>query len=285
MKNLLIILTFLLTMPVSFADQNLFNLGIVKNDTRNIKSLLNSQVRYANKTNFNKFISTYDENYINSDGFNLETYSSLVKDIWSSYDKIEYGIKIKSVTVENNTANVEVTESSKAKLQLNEKIEGTLESESNSVYNLKKINGKWKVISDKILDETTSMLYGDAKKLNITLTAPKSINAGEEYTATLEFIPPENIIAIASIASDKVEYPQKNAKEVYRKFPEDNVLERIFRANSDSVNEYVVASIALTKADIDELNVKLSLTGFGYKIIRVNVIPKQNSEECNEENK
>lgn len=285
MKNLLIILTFLLTMPVSFADQNLFNMGIVKNDTRNIKSLLNSQVRYANKTNFNKFISTYDENYINSDGFNLETYSSLVKDIWSSYDKIEYGIKIKSVAVENNTANVEVTESSKAKLQLNEKIEGTLESESNSVYNLKKINGKWKVISDKILDETTSMLYGDAKKLNITLTAPKSINAGEEYTATLEFIPPENVIAIASIASDKVEYPQKNAKEVYRKFPEDNVLERIFRANSDSVNEYVVASIALTKADIDELNVKLSLTGFGYKIIRVNVIPKQNSEECNEENK
>ena len=272
----------LLSMPVSFASTSFFNIGIQKNDTRDIKSLLDSQVRYANRTNFDKFISTYDESYINSDGFNLETYSNLVKDIWNSYDKIEYGIKIKSVVVKNDTANVEVTENSKAKLQLNAKIDGTLESESNSIYNLKKINGKWKVVSDKILDETTSLLYGEAKKLDIKLVAPQMINAGEEYTATLEFIPPENSIVIASIASDKVEYPQKNAKEVYRKFPEDNILERIFRANCDNVNEYVVASIALTKADIDELNVKLSLTGFGYKIIRVNVVPKLNSEECHD---
>ena len=65
----------------------------------------------------------------------------------------------------------------------------------------------------------------------------------------------------------------------------DNILERIFVSNSDNVNEYVVASIGLTKADVDDLNIKLSLTGFGYKIVRVNVVPKAIEEENDEQNK
>ena len=55
---------------------------------------------------------------------------------------------------------------------------------------------------------------------------------------------------------------------------EDNILERIFRSNTDNVNEYIVASIGLTRADVTDLSIKLSLTGFGYTIKRVNVIPQ-----------
>ncbi|MBR6127214.1 hypothetical protein IKQ21_05970, partial [bacterium] len=47
-----------------------------QDDARAIKSVLNSQVRYANRTNFEKFISTYDNSYENSDGFNIDTYSA-----------------------------------------------------------------------------------------------------------------------------------------------------------------------------------------------------------------
>ena len=95
----------------------------------------------------------------------------------------------------------------------------------------------------------------------------------------MEFVPPEDTIAIASIASDKVEYPQKQAKEVFRKLPDDNILERLFISNSDNVNEYIVASIGLTKADVSDLSIKLSLTGFGYQIIRVNVLPEKQEDE------
>lgn len=56
-------------------------------------------------------------------------------------------------------------------------------------------------------------------------------------------------------------------------------MERLFISNSDNVNEYVVASIGLTKADVEDLSIKLSLTGFGYKIVRVNVIPKSEEAE------
>ena len=282
MKRILsIILIALFLTPASYAEEisPIFNLGIFKNDTREIKSLLNSQVRYANKTNFDKFIATYDKNYKNADGFDLETYSTLVKDIWKTYDKIKYDIKIKDIAINKDCATVKVEEFSYANIPVSEKMDGVLRSEADSIYYLKKINGKWKVAADSVITENTSMLYGDAIGLDIKLTAPNKIPANTEYTASLEFTPPEDTIAIASIASDKVEYPQKQAKEVFRKLPDDNILERLFISNSDNVNEYIVASIGLTKADISDLSIKLSLTGFGYQITRVNVVPNKKEED------
>ena len=280
-KFITVILLVLFLAPASFAEEKspIFNLGIFKNnDAREIKSLLNSQVRYANKTNFEKFIATYDKDYKNADGFDLETYSTLVKDIWRTYDKIRYDIKIKDIAISDESAIVKVEEFSHADIPVSEKMDGVLKSEADSIYYLKKIDGKWKVSSDSVITENTSMLYGDAIDLDIKLTAPIEIPANTEYTASLEFTPPEDTIAIASIANDKVEYPQKQAKEVFRKLPEDNILERLFISNSDNVNEYIVASIGLTKADISDLSIKLSLTGFGYQITRVNVIPKKIEE-------
>ena len=288
MKKLLISLMFMFSLMSSvYAGEGLdfFKLHIFNNDTREIKSLLNAQVRYANRTNFDKFISTFDKNYKNSDGFDLETYSKLVQDLWQTYDNIEYDMKIKDITVNNDEAAVCVTETAFADVPAPVNLEGILTSESDSIYYLKKTDGDWKVISDKVLSETTSLLYGSARDLNIKLTAPLKIRPGKEYTASLEFTPPDDVIAIASIASDKVGYPQRQAKEVFRKFPDDNILERIFVSNDENANEYVIASIGLTKAEISDLNIQLSLTGFGYKIIRVNVVPEKNSEDVNDKDR
>ena len=110
-----------------------------KNDTKAIKSLLKSQVRYANKTNFNKFIATYDKDYMNADGLDLEKYSNLVKDVWETYDNIEYNVEIKNIALKDNNATVEVVETSYAKIPAEAKMEGVLSSEANSIYYLKKI--------------------------------------------------------------------------------------------------------------------------------------------------
>lgn len=277
-KYLLTVLLFLFLTPSSFGDSkfNFSKINFWNDDTRAVKSILNAQVKYANKTNLDKFISTYDKDYLNADGFNLDTYTKMVRELWEGYDNIKYGIKIKNITFEpNGIAKVELIETSHADIPVTKKMNGVLSSEANSIYYLKKINGKWKVTSDKIIDEVTSMLYGDAMNLDIKLTAPNEVTPGYEYTASLEFVPPKDTFAIASIAKDKVEYPQKQAKEVFRKLPDDNILERLFIANSDKVNEYVIASIGLTKADIKDLSIKLSLTGFGYQIIRVNVVDEK----------
>lgn len=290
MKKILSLLLFLIIISQpSFASDKLWKLSLQEyfnNDSREIKSLLHSQVKYANKTNFEKFISTYDDNYINADGFNLESYSNLVRDIWQTYDNIEYDIKIKNISVDNDSAIAELVETSYAEIPVSENMDGVLRSEANSVYYLKKVNGAWKVASDSVISEVTSMLYGEAKNLDIKLTVPTQISANTEYSAALEFVPPANSIAIASIASDKIEYPQQQTKEVFRKFPDDNILERLFRSNSDNVNEYVVASIGLTRANVTDVSIKLRLTGFGYQIARVNVVPQNRfiKNEVNEKN-
>ena len=284
-KYFLTVLLFLLLTPNCFAQDKLFQTGIFNNDLRGIKSTLNSQIKYANKNNFDKFIATYDTNYKNGDGYDLEVYSKLVKDLWENYNNIKYGIKIKDICIEKDgTAKVYLTETSHAEIPVTKRMSGILKSESDSIYYMKKINGKWKVTSDEVKEEVTSMLYGDAINLNIKLSAPLEVTPGYEYTASLEFDPPKDTFAIASIAKDKVEYPQKQAKEVFRKLPDDHILERLFIANKDHANEYVIASIGLTKADIKDLSIKLSLTGFGYQIIRVNVvdeIKKDNKEDKN----
>ena len=278
-------LLFMLLVPQSFAEDKVFKLNVFNNNAKRVRTLLNSQVKYANKQNFNKFIATYDKDYKNGDGYNLDVYARLVKELWENYENIKYGIKIKDITFEENeTAKVTLIEYSQADIPVSKKMSGVLSSEANSIYYLKKIDGKWKVISDKIITEVTSMLYGEAVNLDIKLTAPQEVTPGYEYTASLEFTPPKDTFAIASIAKDKVEYPQKQAKEVFRKLPDDNILERLFIANSDGANEYVIASIGLTKADIKDMSIQLSLTGFGYQIIRVNVVDKKDEQNTKEEN-
>lgn len=282
-KFLLTTLLFLFLVPQTFADDKTFKLNIFHNDERKVRTLLNSQIKYANKLNFDKFIATYDKGYQNGDGYDLDIYSKLVKELWENYDNIKYGIKIKDITFEDDgTAKVTLIEYSHADIPVTKRMSGVLSSEANSIYYLKKIDGKWKVTSDKIVSEVTSMLYGEATELDIRLSAPQEVTPGYEYTASLEFIPPKDTFAIASIAKDKVEYPQKQAKEVFRKLPDDHILERLFIANSDNANEYVIASIGLTRADIKDMSIKLSLTGFGYQIIRVNVVDKPKAEKTEE---
>jgi len=281
MRNLIValIVLFSIVQP-SFAIVEKFSLKdyFQNKEERAIAKVLKQQVKYANNTNFEKFISTYDPKYKNGDGFNLDVYSKLVKDIWNSYDGIKYGIRIKNIDVVQDRAKVELVETAYAEIKLSKVYEGELKSNSSAIYDLQKKDGKWRVVSDTILDETTSMLYGEAKGLDIKLTVPDEINANTDYVASLEFIPPKETIAIASIASDKVEYPQKPTEEVFRALPEDNILERILTSNNDNVDEYVVASIGLTKTNVSDLNLKLSLTGFGYTIRRVNVNHKDSSK-------
>lgn len=283
MKKLILLISIILITNIPCQAVTSYDLikqkFINSKDIRAVKSLLNSQVKYANKENFNKFIATYDKNYLNSDGLDYEKYSKLVTDIWNTYDGIKYCIKIKNIELNNQEANVELTEISNADISVQNKMNGILKSESESVYKLKKINGKWKVISDSVLSEKTSLLYGDAVGLDIKLTAPNKITAGTEYTASLEFETPKGIVSIASISNDKVEYPQKQTEEVFRKMPEDNILERLFTANKENKNEYVIASIGLTKANICDLSIQVSLVGFGYQVVRVNVLPENSSNK------
>ena len=276
MKNILIlILSLLFWLQPCLA----FSRDSLSREEKSVQKFFKTQLRYANRMNYDKYIKTYDSTYSNSDGFNLDIYSKLVRDIWKTYDNIKYDIEIENIALSSDKAVVDVVETSYAELGvISAKYTGELKSVANTTYCLVRDNKTWKVLSDTVKDETTTMLYGDAKDLKINLTVPKEIKANVDYSAVLEFVPPKDTMAIASIASDIVEYPQKPTEEVFRVLPEDNILERLFTSNDKNANEYIIASIGL-------INLKQNLTpsGFGYCIKRVNVIANQ-EDRSNVEN-
>lgn len=285
MKKLIIIflIAFLFT-PASFASDNYIayanKTSVAKqtqNLTKEIKQTLKTQISYTNSYNLEKLKEYYSNNYMNSDGFDKKTYFELVKKTWDMYPDIKYSIDITDICIVGNTAVVKVQEIANA--TTTEKvgeidIKGYLKSTSDSIYYMEKIGDRWIVNSDSIISECTTLTYGEGNDVKMELVVPQVVPANTEYTASLNVtVPDKKMLVIASIGQEQITYPQVNSEEVFRKLPEDGILERIFRANKDNFNEYTVGSIGITRAKVlQNKEVKLLVTGLGYIITRTNVI-------------
>ena len=117
----------------------------------------------------------------------------------------------------------------------------------------------------------------DARFVKMELNAPSLIGAGEEYTAELKVDLPKDQIVIASINKERIVQPVKKDTEVFKRLPEEQILERVFNANTDNINEYAVASVGITKSEkIDDELMKVYMNGLAFIITRVNVVPKNN---------
>ncbi|MFA7658950.1 MAG: hypothetical protein WCY19_05920 [Candidatus Gastranaerophilaceae bacterium] len=292
MKKLILILTVLLIIcPKSYAEGDNIALLAKKgffdrpapqsafiSPCEEVKRTLYMHLKYANSYNIEGLKSIYADNYSNADGLNKEIYFDLVKKTWESYPDIKYKIDIRNIEINSNAAVAQVNEYAIATTNtksgiVNEK--GLLESISNSVYYLEKVNGEWLITSDSIIFEKTSLRYGSAKNIEVNLTAPCQMPADTEYTASLNLECPKDSLIIASLGRENITYPQRIAEEVFRKLPEDGVLERVFISNNKNINEYAVASFGITKAEINKgTEIKIYVTGVGFVMSRVNVIPK-----------
>ena len=237
-----------------------------------IKEFVKNYVKVANSYDYDKMTSFYAPNYVNSDGIKRDIYFKLIKNTWNSYPNIKYDFKIKNIDMSETTAVVELEETAIASSLSPDN--GVLKSHANTVYYLQKNNNTWQIVSDYIVNEKTSLCFGEAKNAKIELIAPNQVLSDEEYTVTLSVIPPKDSLVIASIGNEKITYPQETAKEVFRKMPNDMILERLFVSNNDNVNEYAVASVGLTKMKIQPDNqVKVEISGLAYAMSRVNVVP------------
>lgn len=290
-KFLLIISALLMLCPKTFAGEE--NIALLtkngfferqeyqstfSNPCEEIKKTLNTHLKYANSYNLEGLKSLYADSYTNSDGLNKDIYFELIGKTWLSYPDIKYKMEIKNIEISANTAVAQVTESAIATTNsksgiINEK--GLLQSTSSSAYYLEKVANDWLITSDHIISEKTSLRYGSAKVLSIDLNAPSQIPANTNYTSTLTMDSPKDSLIIASIGKEDITYPQVPAEEVFRKLPNEGILERVFESNDKNINEYAVASFGITKAEIKNgTEIKIYITGLGFVMSRVNVIPK-----------
>ncbi len=243
-----------------------------------IKNVIDQQSVYTNKYDLKGLATLYAKDFVNSDGFNKDVYFKLIEETWKTYPDITYKTEIKNIEFSDNYATVFTNEVAIATSQ--EEIGdltaiGELYSTSQCVYYLEKQGAKWLINSEKIIEETSTLKYGDARYINIELNAPKQIGANKDYTTTLKVDAPKDSVVIASINKENIVYPQTKSDDAFRKMPDDNILERVFLSNKDNVNEYAVASIGITRAEnYTDNQIRVYMGGLAFIMTRINVIPE-----------
>lgn len=256
-------------------EQNKIN----KTTISELKAVFGEMLKQANKHNLIGMQSVYSKDFVNSDGFNYDIYMKMVEDTWKTYPDISYTSEITNIEFDENYARVYVTETAFATSEEEVgqfKTIGELYSISKCIYQLKKHGTIWLIEAEQILEETSTLKYGDARYINIELNSPKYIGANKYYTSSLTLDIPENTITVASIGKENIVYPQTTkTDEAFRKLSNDNILERVFLSNKNNLNEYNIASVGLTQAEnYDKDQIRVYMTGLAFIMTRVNVIPE-----------
>ena len=260
---------------------------INKAEAKQIKELFKVHETFANKHDLTGLKTLYSDNYINSDGINKDIYFKTVEETWEQCKDLTYGSKITSIDVSGSNATVSMEETSIGTVYDKEdaiSTYGEIHAKSSSIYHLVKINGKWLIAGETMLNDESALLYGDARFMNIELTAPNQVSSGETYTIAVTAEADDNTVIVGSLEHDPVVYPVKTPNAPLRTMPKTHILERYIKANTDNINEYAVASLAISKSESDSINgTKIYVAGIACVMKRVNVVPKNNFAKLEDE--
>lgn len=243
-----------------------------------IENLFELQTLYTNTQKHDKLKHFYSEKYRNSDAFDKNTTFSIIKENYELYPNLVVTLDINNINISGNYATVDVFEYAEAKDIKRDDVDltGKLEAFAHTIYYLEKTDDNWLIIAEHALEENNSVVFGEAQYLDLKLTAPMIIGAGDEYTSKLEINNlPRKALVMGSITQTPATFPLEDEEQENFRVIEDLSLERIFVANNQNTNEYNIASIGITRGQpIPNGNVKLYLSGLAFVMTRVNVIPE-----------
>lgn len=269
--------------PIADFKLRIENSRSEKQTIQDIKALFDLQTQYTNKYDLKKLATLYADNYVDNDGYTKKVYFKLIQETWDTYPDITYKTEIQDIKVNGDYAVVQTLETAFATDDEDSDLiaaKGELYSTATCVYHLKRLNEKWLISAEQVVEERSTLKYGDARFVKMELNAPSLIGAGEEYTAELKVDLPKDQIVIASINKERIVQPVKKDTEVFKRLPEEQILERVFTANTDNINEYAVASVGITRSEkVNDEFVKVYMNGLAFIITRVNVVPKNNFVE------
>lgn len=264
--------------PIDDLDLNIYTVQrkVKVNDNKAIKNTLKRLDKYVDDKNLNGISSIISDTFINNDGFTKEAYLKMLQKSWEMYPDLKGYSKIEKIEIDGNNAQVYVKDYSKSKMSnpANKlELDGVIDITTESILFMQKIGEEWKLQSIYTIKEHSVLAYSDAKDLKIKISAPNQVLADTPYCAKLLLESKDNYISFASISNDKIEYPQAAPEMVFKAPADDGLLERILHANTDGKNEYVVATIGITKPAISKDNkIVIKITGMAVAITRVNII-------------
>jgi len=271
----ILILTGLFFAPCAQA----FETPLLKGSTHyQIRSFLKKHNKAMESHNVENVKNFYDKEYVSADGFDIDDLGQMLEKTYSAYGNIKYKTKIDNITAFDNWALVQMSDKSYARVypdknKKNKEKMGILSGKSVYIVYLKKTKEGWKIISDEILAEETSLKYGIANKIDMELVTPVFVKNGSEYDVSLKMDKPEDIVALASLSREEIVYPPADYQEKFRRIPESGDLERLVRANNKNLDEYAVASVGFTKVSVneEELKARIEVLGMAYIMKRINM--------------
>lgn len=246
-------------------------------DRRIIETMLTDMETKWNAHELDAVMLYYADNYVNNDGLDKKAVRELTREFWSTYPDAKTTSRTKQIRVEGRFATVETRDlavGNTAKPMPGLQSRGELTSISEGQYYLKRIGKDWKIIGDRINYEKVRLAFGLAQKLETSFTAPEQVKSGQEYSAKLKVKLPADLVAMGSIVSEPLKYPQPPHKDVWRAM-EDNGLERLIHANTSNYNELLMATIGITDGN------RRALKGFSYLTRRLNVVPATTGDDSN----
>lgn len=251
-----------------------------------IESFYKKYNRYSQNNDIKKLKEMYSDIFVNNDGFDKNTIFKLMQEASDSYKNVVYDTQIQNIDVNELYATVTAKEIAKGETaHKTDKIDdyGVVSSELIYKNYLRKENGKWKIISAEIISETISLKYGEAKKTNISIYAPRVIPEGSEYEAKVRIEAPDGCFVVGSIVNEQIKYPQSNANDVLRAV-KSTELARLLTSNNEKHNEYATVSLGITRPHVELPSVIIDMTGMAIVMQRVNVVQKNNIIKSEKEN-
>ncbi len=277
---LLFTITLLSTTPAFALTNETFNsIGFHKRaeaaPAEQIKKIFSNYEKYSNNHDLQNLLNLHDETYRSSDGYDKKRLKDLAIESWKEYPDVKYSVKILSIDVDIDNATVMTQEKlsgiSTASVEY-VKGNGYIDSESTSIYYLKRFSNEWRIVSDFVITEKTSMRYGIARFIPMSIDAPAIVGPNEEYTAILKVNVPKSYLALISINNEPITYPVERSKEVFRSLKNDGIQERILISNNGTKNENAIASIGIARPNIKNNNINVNIVGIAFLSSRVNVI-------------
>jgi len=252
-----------------------------KQNIKQIKALFDIHDIYSNKHDLENLGKLYADSYINNDGFTKKAYFKSIKETWEACENLNYTTKILSIEINGDNATVDVEETATGtiieKMLDQLPIAGEIHSKSRGIYHLTKINGNWYISGETSLADESSLLYGDARFMNIELQSPAQVQSGETYTVSLKIDADKDTYIVGSIDHDPVTYPTNTPQSELRPINASQTLERLIKANTDNINEYAIASMAISKVKpLPNEGMRIYMAGLACVMRRVNVVPKNN---------
>ena len=192
--------------------------GVKNNqDVSTIQKLLTRLLKASNSHNLDAVLQSYSHRFVSGDNLTLEEVRSLISETWTTYPDIKYQTKILEIRVNGDWATVESLDTATATAKFNVAITGDdspgkLNSQSRGLLFLHRIGKTWEIRSDATIYEQAAITYGDAKQMQVSLSAPDQVFAGEAYSAKVHTRLPEGMFAIATIARNRSTLPTRKAR-------------------------------------------------------------------------